>query len=491
MSIRILWTVAERELLEQMTSLRFLVIAVLVVLLTPLTIYVGNNNYLARVQSYQQLSAARNGVRAQMDKVMSGVYGQDVSWTPYNDLEPLRVLRPPEKFSVLIKGLDPAMPLYWDFSASGTQSGPPASPAFWMADLLGALDLEFVIRVVLGLLAILIAFDAIAGEKESGTLRLALSHPVSRPVFWIGKMLGGAISLLVPLTLVLLVAVISGEAMGVGLSDRESVAKISSLFVVSSGYLVALYALGLLVSSLAQTQKNAMVVLLVCWVMLVLAAPPLAILIARAAAPVDSIHLYEAQKRSLGEDLDIEKEYALGKIFTDSKGHLSSAAYRTENKAVLDDKISLIEGDFLKRRRRLLGEVDQRFQRANRRQTLLANAIMLASPAALFAHAATSLAGTGDPEREAWLAAVNQHQTTLTQVVFENDARVSARSQGGSMSFTRREPPKLSDVPAFVPPNRNLRATLGETVLPAAILFLFWGVFVFAGLAAFYRYDVR
>lgn len=212
--LKTLWTVAERELLEQLTSLRFLIIALLVVLLTPLSVYVGTHDYKIRLESHQRLVASRSAVQSLARQRRAGLSDREVSWTPYNDLEPFRVVRSPEKFSVFVKGLDSAMPEYWDFSGSGLLTGPPASPALWMGDLLGALDLEFVIRVVLGLLAILIAFDAISGEKEKGTLRLALSHPVSRPVFWMGKMIGGSFSLLVPLTITMVLALLSLELLG-------------------------------------------------------------------------------------------------------------------------------------------------------------------------------------------------------------------------------------------------------------------------------------
>jgi len=32
---------------------------------------------------------------------------------------------------------------------------------------------------------------------------------------------------------------------------------------------------------------------------------------------------------------------------------------------------------------------------------------------------------------------------------------------------------------------------ISPILLPATLLCVFWGLFVFAGLAAFYRYDVR
>jgi ABC-type transport system involved in multi-copper enzyme maturation permease subunit len=495
-ALKTLWTVAERELLEQLTSLRFMVVALLVVLLTPLSVYVGSHDYRIRQDSHQRLLALSTANRSFAKEGNPVLYDRDVMWTPYNDLELFRVLRPPDKLSVLVKGLDGAMPEYWDFSASGLQTGPPASPAFWMGDLLGALDMEFVIRVVLGLLAILIAFDSICGEKEQGTLRLALSHPVSRPVFWMGKMLGGGFTLLVPLTLTMVLALLSAKLMGTELADWNTVAKASGLFLVSAVYLLSLNSLGLFVSSVSKIQKTALVVLLVSWVMLVLAVPPLAILGARAFAQVHTVQWYEAQKRSFNEDLRTEKEKAIGRAFMEvtgsrEPGHLKSSDYY-DNREILDKRIEKIEVEYTGRQRRFFNQIDQSFERGSKRQSVVASAIMAISPAALFAQLATTLAGTGDLDRESWIEAVRRQQSRLNQFVFDNPSTLNVRDEVSTMSMDRgTTPARLSDVPPFVPPVRNLGSTLDAILFPAALLCVFWGLFVLVGLAAFYRYDVR
>ena len=43
--------------------------------------------------------------------------------------------------------------------------------------LFSQIDLVFIFQVVLSLIALLFAYDAIAGDWETGTLRLVLSHP--------------------------------------------------------------------------------------------------------------------------------------------------------------------------------------------------------------------------------------------------------------------------------------------------------------------------
>ncbi|GEM_PF-3395792 len=131
---RAAWTVAGRELAEQLTSLRFLIIGLLVLGLTPLAIYVGARDYTNRLEDYNRLMAQRQAIRA--GRAGRRVRGFDEPWTSENELMVLRVLRPPEVLSVLVRGLDGTMPGYWDFSPYGIETGPAALPSQWLGDIL-------------------------------------------------------------------------------------------------------------------------------------------------------------------------------------------------------------------------------------------------------------------------------------------------------------------------------------------------------------------
>lgn len=260
-------------------------------------------------------------------------------------------------------------------------------------------------------------------------------------------------------------------------------------------YLLCLHSLGLFVSSVARTQKTALVVLLVSWVMLVLAVPPLAVLAARAISPVHSVHWYEAQKSVFSEDLRAEKENEIGRMLREftgtSLGHLKDSHY-WDNRETFDPKIEEIERAFLNRQRRFCSQIDQSFERASERQSLVANAIMAVSPAALFAQLATGLAGTGDSDRKSWIEAVRRQQGRLNQFIFDDPLDLTIRDgSNGSMTLRRRTALKMAAVPPFVAPVRDLETITSRILLPAAFLFVCWGLFVFAGLTAFYRYDVR
>jgi len=69
-----------------------------------------------------------------------------------------------------------------------------SNPVF---SIFGALDLTFIVKIILSLFAILFTYDAIVGEKEKGTLKLTLSNNVPRDRLILGKVIGGFISLLI------------------------------------------------------------------------------------------------------------------------------------------------------------------------------------------------------------------------------------------------------------------------------------------------------
>lgn len=481
---RAAWIVARRELVEQLTSLRFLIIGVLVLGLTPLAIYVSARDYTNRLEDYHRLATAQQELRAgPAGKAVSGVW----------NLEVLRVIRSPEPLSALVHGLDARLPEYWDFSPRGIRVGPLASRPHRLADVLGQLDVEFLVRVVLGLLAILLAFDAVVGEKELGTLRMTLSQPLPRAAFLVGKLIAGAITLLALLAMVFLLALLSAQFFGLDLLAGDPLTKVGLIAVASSFYLLCFYALGLMISSLAGSQKTSLVILLVTWVVAVLALPPLSTLVAQAVSPVPPVHTVEAKKRALDEDIRQEAARAMGEVYREETGQDQMVSMRLyqEHKDAIDRRIAPIVTRYVSKRRQLLGELDRDTQRRMARQNEVARIIMALSPAAAFAHAAADLAGTGDTYAQSWWTAVRLHQSRLNAALFDDPPMVTMWMRNMSMTLRRREPPSITDLPAFTPPRRDAQAAINRALPALGLLLLYTGLFIAGGFVAFSRYDVR
>ena len=482
------WTIARRELADQLTSLRFLTVTLLAVGLAPLTVYVGARDYANRLADYSRLAADKQKLAA-------------ASRTVIRAGPVLRAIRAPEPLSVLVRGLDGALPEYWDFSEGGVVEGPLAMRPQRLLDILGQLDLEFLVRVVLGLLAILLAFDAVAGEKELGTLRAVLSQPVSRPAFLSGKLAGGAATLLVALAVAFLLALLSAQLFGIHLAGGNLV-KVALIAAGSAAYLLAMYAFGLLISALSGTQKTALVVLLVTWVVAVLAMPPLATLVAQAIVPAPPPQATEQKKQALSADLKRELDTAMGVALLEITGQpLDSPTVRMnwgdakQHQAELEARATPLRRAYAGKRRQFLGEVERDADRRAAQQNRLARIIMALSPAATFAGAATDLAGTGDAQREAWLGAVRRHQGELDPVLFDEPpimtfSRITPTGSS-SMSGNWTREPKLSELPPFSGPRQEPLAAIDAALPGLGLLALYAGLFVAGSFFAFARYDVR
>jgi len=515
------WNVARRELMEQITSLRFLVISLLVIGLTPLAVFVGARDNVNRRAEYDRLAGERQSLAA--GPAGQHVTGMDMPFTPQNDLAVLRALRPPETLSVLVRGLDGALPEYWDFSATGIEAGPSAARSERLVDLLGQLDSEFLVRVVLGLLAILLAFDAVAGEKELGTLRAALSQPVSRPAFLAGKLIGGAVTLWVAVLATFLIGLLSAQLFGISLLDADALAKAALIAATSGTYLLCMYTLGLLISSLTASQKTSLLVSLVVWAVAALALPPLAALVAQAVVPITPAHAVAIKKRVLDDALYRDAARSMGLAFMEIAGSggggVQPDGYE-RHKDEIDRRITPILLGYLSKRR-LVGELDRDVERRAARQNDVARTLMALSPSALFVRAAADLAATGDNHYGAWLEAVRRQQRHLEGALFEDpplvmfeinemamaagrrappagEVEVSVERRGdgppvGQMNLLveRHRPPPVTSLPAFVPPRRDAAAALVRALPALGLLILYTGAFITAAFIAFARYDVR
>ena len=72
--------------------------------------------------------------------------------------------------------------------------------------LLASIDIVTVFQIFLSLLALVFAYDAIAGERENGTLHLILANPVGRGLIVLSKYLSAMICLILPVLISFLLA---------------------------------------------------------------------------------------------------------------------------------------------------------------------------------------------------------------------------------------------------------------------------------------------
>ncbi len=161
-----------------------------------------------------------------------------------------------------------------------------------------AVDFAFIVRVVLSLLVVFIAYNAVAEEKASGTLKLTLANRVPRDQLLLGKFLGGwfvimgslAVSALVSLIIVLshsFIAFAAGEW-----------TRLLAFIGLSAVYLTVFYAVSLFVSVLVDRPSISLMILLQAWVFLIVIYPNLGVIAAENLTRLPSQEQLAQQKNA-------------------------------------------------------------------------------------------------------------------------------------------------------------------------------------------------
>lgn len=228
--------------------------------------------------------------RHQMDDYHSRVNIQDEILDNYAVARTYRITRmlspqkPPERFRPLIIGIS-------DNEGSGFFDYNP------LPILFPPLDFLFIVTIIMSLLALLFSYDAIAGERQNGTLRLVISNSISRTKVLFGKFIGGSASLLIPFILALLVGILYVSINPVVQWDGSAWAELVLLTATSIIFITLFYLLGLMVSTFSKSSAISILNCLFLWVLLILVIPNICPYISAQFCRIPSIK--EIQRRKM------------------------------------------------------------------------------------------------------------------------------------------------------------------------------------------------
>lgn len=135
------------------------------------------------------------------------------------------------------------------------------------------LDWSFIVRFVVSFLCIALVYDALSGERESGTLRLLLANPVPRAHVIVGKYAAHLVSLLAAVGVGVVVSLLIMGLAGV-LELDAGVALLVFLFLLATAaYATVFLLLGLGISAATGQSATSLVVLVLLWALLLVVIP--------------------------------------------------------------------------------------------------------------------------------------------------------------------------------------------------------------------------
>jgi ABC-type transport system involved in multi-copper enzyme maturation permease subunit len=467
--------IIKKEIQDTIMSPRFVFTFLLCTILILLSVYTGINNYQAELKEH---SAAVALNRKNLESQQS-----------YGTLAGLgtKINRNPQVLSTVVSGIWEAVgrvaTVNIAYDPSMIESKYSSNPIF---AVFGALDLSFIVKIVLSLFAILFTYDAIVGEKERGTLKLSLSNRIPRDTLILGKAIGGFVSLLIPLVIPLVLGLLLLMIYpNISLSGDDWL-RIGMICVMFLLYLSVFFTLGLFISARTTRSSTSFLVLLFIWVTFVTIIPKAAVMIAGQIRPIPSVHEITAQKDAYLQE--IQKE-AITEYRKFSDENPRPGKDEPEERERWNERYKEWAEDF---QRRLTGKIDEKnaaierdYQAKMRQQQKLAVNLSRISPTSALMFASMNLARTGIDEHERFLNSVKTYKPIFTKWI--NEKMMRNLNLGGG----EQPKPDLSDMPQheFTPER------LGESIprmLPDLILMVFLIILFFVGAyVSFLRYDVR
>lgn len=465
--------IIEKELRDIIGSTKFAATFGVCAVLIILSFYVGARSYQTDIAQYE--AAKAQGLRQ-----LEGL-------TDWLSVRQFRIFLPPQPLASLVGGVSNDIGRTTEVRGRGELS---ATDSRYSEDPLFAtfrfLDLDFTFQIVLSLLAILFAYDSVNGEKERGTLRLALANAVPRHFFITGKLIGSFLGLVVPLLLPIALGALLLPLMGVPLAADEWM-RLGLIVLAGILYCGVFVTLSVAVSSLTVRSSSSFLFLIVAWIFAVLIIPRSAVLIAGRAVDVPSV-----------DEIGSQKARFMSQLWTEDRAAMSSwKPTATEPDKMMKEfqKFTQDQGDA---REKKMQEFSARLNedRENRQavQERLAFGVARLSPTATFSLAATRLAGTALSLKGNYRTAAQGYQQDYAKFILAK----TGMNPGGMFVFKistdSDEKPKPID-PHELPVFQYVPAALGD-VFPGALLDILLLVgfnlilFVLA-YVAFLRYDVR
>ena len=269
-------TLIRRELLDNLMTFRFAAAVFIMMLLV-----VANTSVLIKDHG-QRLASHNVAVKMHQRQLQA-------EKTYSEGIRKLVVDRPPNPLSIFKVGFDKQLgnevqishtyvPSLWDTGMHGSDNP--------FMDMFASLDIVFIFEVILSLLALIFAYDTLAGEYERGTLRLVLTHPVRRGHILLAKYISAMLCLLVPLLMSLLLSVLLLTMTPSISLNTSDFLRIGGIILTTVVYLSVFYLIGMLISTATRRTRTALMLSMFVWGFLVLVYPNMILaVVPQPAAP--------------------------------------------------------------------------------------------------------------------------------------------------------------------------------------------------------------
>jgi len=368
------------------------------------------------------------------------------------------------------------------------------------------IDFAFIVQVVLSLIAILFTYDAISGERETGTLKLVFSNSVSKIRYlaakWFGSWLGLIVPLLIPFLIGILIILFFNVPLG-----TEHWLKLASFFLISIAYFTFFITIGLLISALTRDSSTSFLILLVCWICFVLIIPRIGTMTASQFISVPNDAEIEAQKSAIENEIWKDHEMELAETWR-IRNTATQDMTKQERKQYQDENMwDWMQEDDTERKKvqqeisDISRKMNEDLRNRKMQQEKLGFILSRFSPSSSYQLAAMNLAETDIGLKHRYVQAMENYKTQFTtfvdkkqqesgqpeglQIMIDSDRGLSVKTPDMKKTID------ISEMPQFQQPEQSFSEVFKASAMDFSLLLVYSLIAFILSVFFFIRYDVR
>ena len=468
-------TLIQKEMMHHILSVRFVALLLMCLLLIPLTLSINYRHYQQNLVDYQEAVKLAN--------IEETTINPQMELKP--ELEVSKLFLKPSPLSVFANGLGDALPSYLGMTRNGIVQGAPSLVSDSLSYLLGHLDFLFLVGTVFSLLALLFTFDAVAGEREAGTLRITLANSLPRDTFLWSKLIGGYLVFVVPFLVSFLFGLLMLVWQGFPLGEPEIFPRVLSLTLVSLLYIGVFFAIGTVISTYLDNSKTALIIAFTVWVFAVLIMPRVGFIAAKFIAPTQTSQSVYLEKTVLRENFNVELEARKKEIHQEFWKDRPQSSFEEQIAGGLemDKQVQPLEEEFRQKFKESADEIDRRYKRDKARQEGVGETLSRITPTSSLIYIATNLTQTGKIKRNNYFQAGDRYYDALDTDLFSKVLDyISMRTMRPEDTVKITQPPSLETV--------TLGDTFGQSVVDVLLLCFFAVLLTTVAFLKFFRSDI-
>ena len=473
-------TLIQKEMMHHILSVRFVALLLMCLLLIPLTLSINYRNCRQDLLDYQEAVKLAN--------IEEKTVNPKMPLEP--EIEVSKLFLKPTPLSVFAKGLGDSLPSYFGMTRNGITQGPPSTFSAPLSQLLGHLDFLFVVGTVFSLLALLFTFDAVAGEREAGTIRITLSNAVPRDLFLWSKLIGGYLVFVVPFLVSFLFGLLLLVWQGFPLGESDIFPRVLSLTAISLLYIGVFFAIGTVISTYLDNAKTALIVAFTLWVFAVLITPRVGFLAAKVIAPARTSQSVYMEKKAMRDDFDAALQEEKMKIIMETPAEEMSAGGHVARVIAgdvlneVDERMKPLEEEYRQKFQEQTDKLDRDYKRETARQEQVGETLSRITPTSSLIYLATNLTQTGKRKMNNYYQAGERYYDMLDTDLFSKIIdHASMRMYNPATDIVKiTQPPPLATI--------TLGETVRQSVVDVLLLCFFAVVLITVAFLKFFRLDI-